>query len=517
MRAHFYFTTTLLLIALSGPVSAQQPPVGLWKFDDPGDLTRAESSAADHYWVTSEGGVSEDRTFTSVPDGDADFSVRKAPYLIYAGTNAEMEVHWQLYGTAGCTIEWGADTSYSLGSGATSEYGADHQHTYTIDGLIPGTLYFYRMTAAETYEYTGSFRAAPAGSETQVSFLAYGDTRTYPADHDAVAAAMISNYTSDPDCQSFTLVVGDLVSSGNDEADWDTEFFGSTYTNIQALLANAPYLSAMGNHEGNGVLFQKYFPYPFVAGRYWSYDYGPAHFTVVDQYTSYSPGSPQLQWIEDDLAASNKPWKFIYLHEPGWSAGGHSNEIPVQDYIQPLCEEYGVSIVFAGHNHYYARALVNGVHHVTTGGGGAPLYTPDPGYPYVVQTAKEYHYCKVSIDGSALNFEAVKPDGTVLDAFISTGPPPVSNLRAQVVDSCLALIWSSVTEANHYVIYRDSLASFEPAPEDSVGATVDTSYVDCDPAAVEAYYVVRAVDAFGRKSEDSQKVGQFQRELDRGE
>lgn len=95
----------------------------------------------------------------------------------------------------------------------------------------------------------------------------------------------------------------------------------------------------------------------------------------------------------------------------------------------------------------------------------------------------------------------------------STNPPPVQNLRAMLVDTCVALIWSPVTEADHYVIYRDSLASFEPGPEDSVGATANTSYVDGVPAAVEAYYVVRAVDAVGHKSEDSQKVGQFQRAL----
>ena len=109
------------------------------------------------------------------------------------------------------------------------------------------------------------------------------------------------------------------------------------------------------------------------------------------------------------------------------------------------------------------------------------------------------------------------PDGTVLDTFISTGPPPVSNLRAMVVDSCVALIWSPVAEADHYVIYRDSLAGFIPGPEDSVGLTMDTSYVDCDPVGGQAYYAVRSVDAIGRKSEDSQQVGQFGRGLISGE
>jgi hypothetical protein len=145
------------------------------------------------------------------------------------------------------------------------------------------------------------------------------------------------------------------------------------------------------------------------------------HVAVVDEYTAYTPGSVQLSWLEDDLATSRKPWKFIVLHEPGWSAGGgHSNELPVQDYIQPLCVEHGVQIVFGGHNHYYARAVVDGVQHVTAGGGGAPLHTPNPTYPFVVETEKAHHFCKIEIDGGTLTCTAVGKAGQVLDSFVLT-------------------------------------------------------------------------------------------------
>ena len=62
----------------------------------------------------------------------------------------------------------------------------------------------------------------------------------------------------------------------------------------------------------------------FVFLCYYSFDYGPAHITVVDQYVSFAPGSAQYIWLENDLAASQKLWKFVILHEPAWSAaGGH--------------------------------------------------------------------------------------------------------------------------------------------------------------------------------------------------
>lgn len=344
---------------------------------------------------------------------------RKAPYLIYSGINTEMQVLWQLNSTDTCTIEWGTDTLYTTGSAQTYEYGSSHQHTHTIANLTPGSKYYYRVTVDDEI-HTGSFRSAPDTDVSSIKFMAYGDTRTYPADHNQVAAGMLAAYAEDEDFQSFILSSGDLVATGNSEWDWDNQFFNPAYPNIQEMLATLPYQSCMGNHEGTGTLFQKYFPYPYVAGRYWSFDYGPAHFVVVDQYTSYGPGSAQLTWIENDLAATTKPWKFVNLHEPGWSAGGHENNTSVQNYIQPLCEQYGVSIVFAGHNHYYARAVVNGVQHVTTGGGGAPLYTPNPGYPYVVTATKSHHFCAVEIEGDVLDFKAITPAGVVIDSFTIT-------------------------------------------------------------------------------------------------
>ncbi|UCF79185.1 MAG: metallophosphoesterase [Candidatus Eiseniibacteriota bacterium] len=381
-----------------------------------------------HYFVSAAYLVAGTNVLTveihqsSVTSSDISFDLelrttglmRKGPYLVYEGDNTEMCLMWQLHSTAACTVEWGPDTLCSSGSVPTSEYGPDHQHAYTVTGLVPSAKYFYRVIAGSD-TCTGSFRAGPSSDSATLKFIAYGDTRTYPSDHDQVAGGILSTYAADEEFQTLVLNVGDLVGDGDEESNWDSQFFDPTYSNIQTLLASAPYQAAMGNHEGSGVLFTKYFAYPFVSNRYWSFDYGPAHFVVVDQYTSYGPGSAQLDWIEDDLASTTRPWRFVYLHEPGWSAGGHGNNADVQAYIQPLCEEHGVSILFAGHNHYYARAEVNGVRHITTGGGGAPLYTPGVSYPNVVTTAMEYHYCKIEIDHDMLTLTAVNTAGEVID------------------------------------------------------------------------------------------------------
>jgi len=360
--------------------------------------------------------------------------MKKQPYLIYPGDPAQMEVLWQLTATATSTIEWGTDTGYGTGSALNDEYGADHQHAYTIGGLATSTRYYYRVTTSG-YAYTGSFTSAPDAGAQQLKFLAYGDTRTNPATHNQVAAAMISAFTADPAYQTFTLFMGDFVNTGNSETYWTNEFFSPTYASIRSALANLPYQACMGNHENSSpVLFTKYFPYPWVAGRYWSFDYGPVHVTVLDQYTSYTSGSAQLQWIANDLATTTKTWKIVLLHEPGWSSGnGHANNTSTQTLIQPLCVQYGVSIVFAGHNHNYCRAVVNGVMHLTTGGGGAPLDAPLAGQPNVVASAMLNHFCKIAIDGGVLRLQALNSaNGALIDSFTmvrtvaDNTPPAVS-------------------------------------------------------------------------------------------
>jgi 3',5'-cyclic AMP phosphodiesterase CpdA len=212
-------------------------------------------------------------------------------------------------------------------------------------------------------------------------------------------------------------------------------------------------MGTVGNHEFNGgsaTYFMKYWPYTYAAGtgKYWSFDYGPAHIAVIDQYSAnYSdPNQAQLTWLKNDLSASTKKWKFIVLHMPGWSDslnnanGGHDNDAEVQAHIQPLCEQYGVQIVFCGHNHYYSRAVVNGVHHITSGGGGAPLYNLASG-PNIVVAIKSFDFCKISIDGNSLTYQAVQPNGTVLDTFYIDQQQPDFTF-VQVTDPQIGWVYS---------------------------------------------------------------------------
>jgi hypothetical protein len=351
-------------------------------------------------------------------------TLKKGPYLLFDDDNTRMEVLWQTVMTSTDTIRWGLDLDYSSGISEVAEFGPDHQHRIILTGLEPGKMYYYQVAAGGDL-FSGSFNTAPPAGISSVQFFAYGDSRTGVNNHNRIAGEINDIWIDHAEYQTFILSMGDLVTKGDLESSWNSDLFNPGYPNIWLMMANLPLMACRGNHEESAALFGKYFPYPFIEKYYYSIDYGPAHIAFVDIYTPIKPGSEQYDWLVNDLSRSTSPWKFICLHTPAWSAaGGHANNPLVQGIIEPLCEALNVPILFAGHNHYYARAVVkesNGdsVIHITCGGGGAPLHNPQPGMENVITSSKKYHFCKIRIiNDDLLQFEAISDSGTVIDHFV---------------------------------------------------------------------------------------------------
>lgn len=346
----------------------------------------------------------------------------KGPYLLLPPSNTEFSIIWQADDTPQKSyVEWGVSDQYGNQSPFLSESGNginEHQFQYTISGLLPASRYYYRVTIDST-SVSGSFYTAPQSVFDSVVFYSFGDTRSFPAMHNTVAGSVLDDIGSDAvQRQSFVLHTGDYVSNGELEFDWLNEYFKRSYSNIVKLLAQVPVIGCRGNHEGDARLLEKYWPNNISLGKYfYSFDYGPVHVSIVDQYIPYDKGSEQYIWLENDLQQAVGTWKIVMLHQPPWSAGGHLNDVNTQKILGPLFERAGVSIVLAGHNHYYARCKVKGIQYVTSGGGGGPLYEPDPTFPYVVASAKSHHYIRYEISSEALVAFVYDYSGVLLDKF----------------------------------------------------------------------------------------------------
>jgi hypothetical protein len=144
---------------------------------------------------------------------------------------------------------------------------------------------------------------------------------------------MIDRFINDPSFRTLNIC-GKNWSDEDDETVWAAQYFSPAYEHIPWFLAHIPVAGPRGNHEGAGMVFKKYWPYPYVSDFYWSFDYGPVHVTLLDQYVSYAPGSPQYNWLVNDLSTTNQPWKIITFHQPGWSGSGNAgDDVEVQQYI----------------------------------------------------------------------------------------------------------------------------------------------------------------------------------------
>ena len=343
---------------------------------------------------------------------------KKEPYLIFNNNENGMRIMWQLEKYTNATVYLTQGELSINDSFFVKEINEEHQFVYNFENLEPNKKYNYSIRSKNTSR-GGSFYSKADSTINSFVFYAYGDTRTFPEKHNQVAKQIMLSIANEPKSQTFIVSTGDLVAKGDLEEDWDEQFFDNSYFGIRELMASMPYMVSVGNHEGQGALFTKYFPYDLIDDNsfYYSFNYGNVHFVAIDQFAKLNKGSEQYKWLEDDLKLSKKKWNIVLIHKPGWTAGGHKNNKDVQKILQPLFEKYDVKLVLAGHNHYYARAMVNGVCHITTGGGGAPLYKADDSKPNIVKVDKSLHFCKISVTEEDLIVKVVRADGSIIEEF----------------------------------------------------------------------------------------------------
>ena len=161
-------------------------------------------------------------------------------------------------------------------------------------------------------------------------------------------------------------------------------------------------------------------------GRWYSFDYGSAHFIAIDPCIPEELLGEQYDWLVADLEAAtdgieDPEFIFTFWHHPAYSSGAGSLDLPVQtlrNHIVPLMDTYRVDAIFCGHDHFYERNLRNGVYYIVAGGGGAGLSPIFPGTnPFSQVLVGTYQYCKVSISASSAYMEAIDPYGAVIDEF----------------------------------------------------------------------------------------------------
>ncbi len=235
-----------------------------------------------------------------------------------------------------------------------------------LNGLIPGSVYHYRVSLRNCESQDRIFRTSPLDRDAAFTFVVYGDSRSDPAAHGRVISAAAACHPA------FVLDTGDLVlSSEEEQSAWTDQFFGPA----DLLLRESWFAVTRGNHEGKSPFFPSYFG---GAGHepnkgYYSFDWGAVHVVTLDTNVEYKPGSEQYEFLKKDLGNTDRPLKVFFGHHPMYSSGTHGGVRKMQRYLQPLFEKNGVALVLGGHDHHYERTVVEGVTYIVSGGGGARL------------------------------------------------------------------------------------------------------------------------------------------------
>lgn len=121
---------------------------------------------------------------------------------------------------------------------------------------------------------------------------------------------------------------------------------------------------AVGNHEYGTKDAAGYFSYFGAAagtpGQGWySYDVGDWHVVVLNsncEQVGCTKGSPQLEWLEADLAASGAACTAAIFHHARFSSGKHGGYDEVGVFWDVLYR-HGAEVVINGHDHSYERLM----------------------------------------------------------------------------------------------------------------------------------------------------------------
>jgi len=340
-----------------------------------------------------------------LPDRFDDPVLRWHPYIQNVSkTGATISWATRTFDNTGQVVFWepGGSSNTVVSSVRTIRVSDDEitdfdlqHHESRLSGLNPDTDYCYRVEHGGAVIASGlNFRTAWDGSRPEVKFLVFGDS----GDHYTVPwwvrdAFMQKESDGSPRYPfDFWIGLGDIAYYNGTYNDFDRYYFHSWQGNFESgneldlsksFMWQKPTYHAVGNHEyyddegtwdlNDAQAYLSIFDFPvpddIPAGdeeRYYSFDYGNTHFVSIDgqKFTSSTPTAytSMLAWLEDDLAASNAFWKIVAIHHTPFSSGSHGTygdgpaNWRMRENMVPILQQYGVSIVFQGHDHLYQRS-----------------------------------------------------------------------------------------------------------------------------------------------------------------
>jgi 3',5'-cyclic AMP phosphodiesterase CpdA len=180
-----------------------------------------------------------------------------------------------------------------------------------------------------------------------VRFAVIGDMGTGDPPQYQIAQRMLEFHQKFP--FTFAIMLGDNIYGGKTPADLQKKF-EIPYKPL--LDAGVKFYASLGNHDdpSTEILYK---PFNMNGERYFVFKKGDIAFFVLD---SNYMDPVQLAWLQQNLENSKAKWKICYFHHPLFNDGrAHGPDVDLRSRVEPLFKQYGVNIVYSGHEHTYER------------------------------------------------------------------------------------------------------------------------------------------------------------------
>jgi predicted phosphodiesterase len=246
-------------------------------------------------------------------------------------------------------------------------------------------------------------------AEESLKFAVIGDSGSGSGRQYQLAAQFNASHKLFP--FTFVLMLGDNIYGSERPRDFERKF-ELPYKPV--LEAGVPFYAALGNHDEPAIQ-TNYALFNLGGKRYHSFRKGDAEFFVLD--STYMT-TTQVRWLEQALQDSDAPWKIAYMHHPIYSSGKrHGSDVELRAFIEPLLIRYGVSVVLAGHEHFYERLKPqNGIAYFTAGSAGKlRAGNIQRGPFFAAGYDRDLSFMLMEIVGDTLHFQVISRTAATVD------------------------------------------------------------------------------------------------------
>ena len=180
------------------------------------------------------------------------------------------------------------------------------------------------------------------------------------------------------------------------------------------------FFPSLGNHDWHTNPPQPHYDYFELPNneRYYDFVWGNTHFFAIDSDSDEPDGvtenSVQAQWLQNALASSSAEWQVVYFHHCPYSSSQHGS----QEYMQWPFEEWGASVVLAGHDHVYERVIIDNFPYFVNGLGGRSKYSFDSPIPgSEVRYNEDYGAMLVEANLDSIMFKFYSRNNDLVDTY----------------------------------------------------------------------------------------------------